>query len=168
VTPFKKYCRQTWEYLGGRGRWISVFEASLVLKVSSRTARTTQRNPGLENKRKNRASNGGGHPPVTPLTHNCSCLKELQGWKWRGTWGKEGPATGPKWDPAQGEVPRPDTITEAMERSQKETYYDCPLKDSTSSSKSQMQIFAPNQWQKLLAPVVQLGKNWKMRRRVTL
>jgi hypothetical protein len=27
---------------------------------------------------------------------------------------KEGPATGPKWDPAQGEVPRPDTITEAM------------------------------------------------------
>jgi hypothetical protein len=28
-------------------------------------------------------------------------------------------ATGPKWDPAQGEVPRPDTITEAMECSQK-------------------------------------------------
>jgi hypothetical protein len=24
-------------------------------------------------------------------------------------------ATGSKWDPAQGEVPRPDTITEAME-----------------------------------------------------
>jgi hypothetical protein len=22
--------------------------------------------------------------------------------------------SGPKWDPAQGEVPRPDTITEAM------------------------------------------------------
>jgi hypothetical protein len=31
--------------LGGRGRWISEFEASLVYKVSSRTARTTQRNP---------------------------------------------------------------------------------------------------------------------------
>jgi hypothetical protein len=31
--------------LGGRGRWISEFKASLVYKVSSRTARTTQRNP---------------------------------------------------------------------------------------------------------------------------
>jgi hypothetical protein len=28
-----------------RGRWISEFEASLVYKVSSRTARATQRNP---------------------------------------------------------------------------------------------------------------------------
>ena len=70
-----------------------------------------------------RASNEGegNHPTVTTLTHNCSCLKELQGWKWREAWGKEGPATGPKWDPAQGEVPRPDTITEAMEHSQKGT-----------------------------------------------
>jgi hypothetical protein len=31
--------------LGGRGRQISEFEASLVYKVSSRTARVTQRNP---------------------------------------------------------------------------------------------------------------------------
>jgi hypothetical protein len=31
--------------LGGRGRWISEFEASLVHKVSSRTARAVQRNP---------------------------------------------------------------------------------------------------------------------------
>jgi hypothetical protein len=31
--------------LGGRGRWISEFKASLVYKVSSRTARATQRNP---------------------------------------------------------------------------------------------------------------------------
>jgi hypothetical protein len=29
---------------------------------------------------------------------------------------KEGPVTVPKWDPAQGEVPRPDTITEAHKR----------------------------------------------------
>jgi hypothetical protein len=29
--------------LGGRGRWSSEFEASLVYKVSSRTARATQR-----------------------------------------------------------------------------------------------------------------------------
>jgi hypothetical protein len=30
--------------LGGRGRWISEFEASLVYKVSSRIARATQKN----------------------------------------------------------------------------------------------------------------------------
>jgi hypothetical protein len=37
--------------LGGRGRWISEFEASLVYRVSSRTARATQRNP-VSKKRK--------------------------------------------------------------------------------------------------------------------
>jgi heme-binding NEAT domain protein len=31
--------------LGGRGRWISEFKASLVYRVSSRTARAIQRNP---------------------------------------------------------------------------------------------------------------------------
>jgi hypothetical protein len=31
--------------LGGRGRQLSEFEASLVYKVSSRTAKATQRNP---------------------------------------------------------------------------------------------------------------------------
>jgi hypothetical protein len=31
--------------LGGRGRYISEFKASLVSRVSSRTARATQRNP---------------------------------------------------------------------------------------------------------------------------
>jgi hypothetical protein len=36
--------------LGGRGRQISGFEASLVYKVSSRIARTIQRNPILKNK----------------------------------------------------------------------------------------------------------------------
>jgi hypothetical protein len=35
--------------LGGRGRQISEFQANLVYKVSSRTARATQRNPVLEN-----------------------------------------------------------------------------------------------------------------------
>jgi hypothetical protein len=38
--------------LGGRSRWISDFEASLVYKVSSRTARAIQRNPVLKNKTK--------------------------------------------------------------------------------------------------------------------
>jgi hypothetical protein len=34
--------------LGGRGKQISEFEASLVYKVSSRKARTSQRNPVSE------------------------------------------------------------------------------------------------------------------------
>jgi hypothetical protein len=36
--------------LGGRGRRISEFKASLVYKVSSRTAKAIQRNPVLKNK----------------------------------------------------------------------------------------------------------------------
>jgi hypothetical protein len=48
--------------LGGRGRRISEFEANLVYKVSSRTAKAIQRNPVSKNqkkkkKRKNSASN---------------------------------------------------------------------------------------------------------------
>jgi hypothetical protein len=39
------------QHLGGRGRQISEFEASLVYRVSSRTARATQRNPVLKNKK---------------------------------------------------------------------------------------------------------------------
>ena len=35
----------------GRGRWISEFEASLVYKVSSRTARDIQRNPVSKNQK---------------------------------------------------------------------------------------------------------------------
>jgi hypothetical protein len=38
--------------LGGRGRQISEFEASLVYRVSSRTVRATQRNPVLKNQKK--------------------------------------------------------------------------------------------------------------------
>jgi hypothetical protein len=38
--------------LGGRGRQISEFEASLVYKVSSRKARAIQRNPVSKNKNK--------------------------------------------------------------------------------------------------------------------
>jgi hypothetical protein len=38
--------------LGVRGRWISEFEASLVYRVSSRTARTAQRNPVSRGKKK--------------------------------------------------------------------------------------------------------------------
>jgi hypothetical protein len=38
--------------LGGRGRRISEFKASLVYRVSFRIARATQKNPVLENKKK--------------------------------------------------------------------------------------------------------------------
>jgi hypothetical protein len=38
--------------LGGRGRQISEFEASLVYRVSSRTARATQRNPVSKNQKR--------------------------------------------------------------------------------------------------------------------
>jgi hypothetical protein len=81
-----------------------------------------------------------------------SCLKELQGRNWRGAWGKEGPLTGPKWDPTQGKVPKPDTITEAIEHSQKETYHDFPSEDPTSNWKSEMQICALNQWAEAADP----------------
>jgi hypothetical protein len=45
--------------LGGRGRWISEFEVSLVYKVSSRTARTIQRIPVSKKKRKRKKQSWG-------------------------------------------------------------------------------------------------------------
>jgi hypothetical protein len=54
--------------LGGRGRQISEFKASLVYKVSSRTVRAIQKNPASKNqkqtnkqtKKKNAAGNPNG------------------------------------------------------------------------------------------------------------
>jgi hypothetical protein len=43
--------------MGDRGRWISEFEASLVYRVSSRTARATQRNPGSKKQKEKRKKN---------------------------------------------------------------------------------------------------------------
>jgi hypothetical protein len=43
--------------LGGRSRQIAEFEASLVYKVSSRTARATQRNPVSKKKKTNKQTN---------------------------------------------------------------------------------------------------------------
>jgi hypothetical protein len=40
------------QHSGGRGRWISEFKANLVYRVSSRTARATQRNPVSKKERK--------------------------------------------------------------------------------------------------------------------
>ena len=52
--------------MGGRGRWISEFEASLVYRVSSRTARATQRNPVSKYKI------GAGEMAQWVRTANCS------------------------------------------------------------------------------------------------
>jgi hypothetical protein len=43
--------------LGGKGRWISEFEVSLVYRVTSRTARAIQRNPILKNQTKPKTKN---------------------------------------------------------------------------------------------------------------
>jgi hypothetical protein len=44
--------------LGGRSRWISEFEASLVYRVRSRTARATQRNPVSKKKKETKKQRG--------------------------------------------------------------------------------------------------------------
>jgi hypothetical protein len=51
--------------LGGRGRQISEFKASLVYRVSSRTAKATQRNPVLKNKKQTNKK-----PKPKPTTKN--------------------------------------------------------------------------------------------------
>jgi hypothetical protein len=43
--------------LGGRGRWISEFDASLVYRESSRTARAIQRNPASKITKKTKQTN---------------------------------------------------------------------------------------------------------------
>jgi hypothetical protein len=51
--------------LGGRGRRISEFEASLVYRVSSRTARATQRNPVSKKKPKKKGRTEQGYVFMT-------------------------------------------------------------------------------------------------------
>ena len=43
--------------MGGRGRWISEFEARLVYKVSSRTARAIKRSPVSKNQKEKKKVN---------------------------------------------------------------------------------------------------------------
>jgi hypothetical protein len=54
---------------GGRGRQISEFEASLVYRVSSRTARAIQRNPVSENKTKQNKTKPIGHHTLMRLCY---------------------------------------------------------------------------------------------------
>jgi hypothetical protein len=41
-------------------------------------------------------------PQSKTLTHSCSCMKDLQGWKWRRAWGKGDSAIGSKRDQLKG------------------------------------------------------------------
>jgi hypothetical protein len=58
--------------LGGRGRWISEFEASLVCKVSSRTARAIQRNPVSKKNKKTKQNK------KTTTKKRSPCLKKAK------------------------------------------------------------------------------------------
>jgi hypothetical protein len=63
--------------LGGRGRQISEFEACLVYKVSSRTARAIQRNPVLKNKKtkQNKKTQTNKQIKNGPHRHTFECLR---------------------------------------------------------------------------------------------
>ena len=67
--------------------------------------------------------------------------------------------TGPKWNPTQGDLPRQNTITEAMEHSQKGIYHACPLKDPNKQLKKiRCRYLHPTNGQKLLTSFVELWK----------
>lgn len=55
--------------LGDRNRLIQEFKASLVYRLSSKTAKTTQRNPALKNKTK--VQHTHTHTHIDRHTHNC-------------------------------------------------------------------------------------------------
>ena len=55
--------------MGSRGRQISEFEASLVYRVSSRTARATQRNPVSKNQIKNKQKQTNKQKKQTKKNH---------------------------------------------------------------------------------------------------
>jgi hypothetical protein len=67
--------------LGGRGRRISEFEASLVYSVSSRTARATQKKPCLE-KTKNKKRKKKMTEMDIQGSSDCKPQRGRQ-WKWR-------------------------------------------------------------------------------------
>jgi hypothetical protein len=53
--------------LGGRGRWISEFETSLVYRMSFRTGRATQRSPVSKNQKEKKKKKKKKEPQL-PLT----------------------------------------------------------------------------------------------------
>jgi hypothetical protein len=103
---------------------------------------------------RDRASSEGkvAIPRSKTLNPNCSCLKELQGWRPRKR------RYSSKWDPAQGEAPRPDTITEAMVCSQKGPIITALQKTQQAAERVRCRYIHPTNGQKLVTPVVELGK----------
>jgi hypothetical protein len=57
--------------LGGRGRRISEFKASLVYKVSSRTARAIQKNPVSKNQKKKKEEKRKEKKKKTNTSQKC-------------------------------------------------------------------------------------------------
>jgi hypothetical protein len=79
------------QHLGGRGRWISEFEASLVYRVSSRTARATQRNPfwgergeGRKEKKEKKTGNIVLFLIQPPVHHSLTIVQHSPFWKQKG------------------------------------------------------------------------------------
>jgi hypothetical protein len=58
--------------LGGRGRRISEFKASLVYKVSSRTAKSTQRNPASKKEKQQQQQQKQNKKKQTNKKKECS------------------------------------------------------------------------------------------------
>jgi hypothetical protein len=67
-------------HLGGRGRQISEFKASLVYKVSSRIARAIQRNPVSKNKKKQKQK------PTTTTTTKTKTKSKILGAGGKAQW----------------------------------------------------------------------------------
>jgi hypothetical protein len=63
--------------LGGRGRQISEFEASLVYKVSSRTARAIQRNPVSKKPKKKKKKKDKSVDPTSLRGKNAHKLASM-------------------------------------------------------------------------------------------
>ena len=68
---------------------------------------------------------------------------------------------GPKWDPAEGEVPMPDIITEAMEHSEKQPIMTTFRKIQQAAARVRCRYLHPTNGQKWVSHVVELGKTEK-------
>jgi hypothetical protein len=68
--------------------------------------------------------------------------------------------TGLKRDPAQGDVPRPDTITEAMVTHQKGPSMAALQKTQQTAEGVRGRYLYPTNGQKQRTSVVELGKDW--------
>ena len=66
--------------------------------------------------------------------------------------------TGPNWNPAQGDVPKPDTTTEAMEHSQKCPSITALHKTQKATERVRCGYLHPTNGQKQMTAVVEFEK----------